>query len=78
MLGSNFLLMEQCFSGRTRDELKRKFKKEENKNPTLVDKYISNQIPFDKSQFMIEEPGKFFSGHCNYNVFIIKFKFSNR
>lgn len=52
MLGTNFSLMEKLFHNRPRVELKRKFKTEEKTNPQLVDKIISQQIPFDPSQFM--------------------------
>ncbi|KAI9555287.1 hypothetical protein GHT06_017802 [Daphnia sinensis] len=52
MLGTNFSLMVKLFPGRDRIDLKRKFKSEEKTNPSLVDKIIATQIPFDISQFM--------------------------
>ncbi|KAI9552251.1 hypothetical protein GHT06_022613 [Daphnia sinensis] len=52
MLGTNFSLMVKLFPGRDRIDLKRKFKSEEKTNPSLVDKFIVTQIPFDISQFM--------------------------
>lgn len=55
MLGTNFSLMVKLFPGRDRIDLKRKFKSEEKTNPSLVDKIIATQIPFDISQFMDEE-----------------------
>lgn len=55
MLGTNFSLMERLFPNRPRVELKRKFKNEEKTNPQLVDKIISNQIPFDPAQFLNDE-----------------------
>lgn len=55
MLGTNFSLMVKLFPGRDRIDLKRKFKSEEKTNPSLVDKIIATQIPFDISQFLDEE-----------------------
>uniref|UniRef100_A0A0P4ZXN2 Transcription factor TFIIIB component B'' Myb domain-containing protein n=1 Tax=Daphnia magna TaxID=35525 RepID=A0A0P4ZXN2_9CRUS len=52
MLGTNFSLMVKLFPGIDRIDLKRKFKSEEKTNPSLVDKIIATQIPFDISQFI--------------------------
>ncbi|XP_046444182.1 transcription factor TFIIIB component B'' homolog [Daphnia pulex] len=62
MLGTDFSLMEPLFPGRDRVDLKRKFKSEEKTNSALVDKHISNQIPFDITQFRDESPGEDSSG----------------
>ena len=59
MLGTDFSLMEPLFPGRYRVDLKRKFKSEEKTNSALVDKHISNPIPFDITQFRDKSPGKF-------------------
>ncbi|KAK4022250.1 hypothetical protein OUZ56_007729 [Daphnia magna] len=63
MLGTNFSLMVKLFPGRDRIDLKRKFKSEEKTNPSLVDKIIATQIPFDISQFMDEEVDEDSSGN---------------
>ncbi|KAK4037244.1 hypothetical protein OUZ56_029281 [Daphnia magna] len=58
MLGTNFSLMVKLFPGIDRIDLKRKFKSEEKTNPSLVDKIIATQIPFDISQFIHVEYDK--------------------
>lgn len=58
MLGTDFSLMESLFRGRTRFELKRKFKIEEKINRALIDKTIGTQKPFDETLFG-EETGAY-------------------
>lgn len=49
-VGTDFSLMVSLFPGRTRRELKVKFKKEEKLNRTLIDKTLTNPIDFDLSE----------------------------
>ena len=58
MVGTDFSLMETIFRHRKRTELKRKFKSEEKCNPELIEKAISNQIPFNLEQ--LREEGDYF------------------
>lgn len=63
MLGSNFSLMENYFTNRSRSELKRKFKIEEKTNPQLMDKMMAQQIDFDPDELM-EHDGRLISLFC--------------
>ena len=48
MIGTDFSMIQRLFSYRTRDELKRKFKREEKLNQALIDKILcmSAQLVF--------------------------------
>ncbi|XP_046464182.1 transcription factor TFIIIB component B'' homolog [Daphnia pulex] len=45
-------LMEQHFPGRSRNDIKNKFKKEEKLRPKFVDKMLSERKPCDPNQFL--------------------------
>jgi hypothetical protein len=48
MLGTDFSLIEQHFPGRSRNDLKNKFKKEEKLRPEYVDKMLSERKYFEE------------------------------
>jgi hypothetical protein len=50
-------LMEQHFPGRSRNDIKNKFKKEEKLRPKFVDKMLSERKPYDPNQFLNDDPG---------------------
>jgi transcription factor TFIIIB component B'' len=77
MLGTDFSVIEQHFPGRSRNDLKNKFKKEEKLRPEYVDKMLSERKPYDPNQFLDDVNGKFVFLLLHCNVFIIKLKFSN-
>lgn len=58
-VGTDFSLMLSLFPGRTRRELKLKFKKEERINRTLIDRVLMNPLDFNlqelEEQFKIDE-----------------------
>lgn len=73
-VGTDFSLMLSLFPGRTRRDLKLKFKKEEKLNRALIDKVLMNPLDFDladlEKQFQEEETMK-----KNKNIEVItKFK----
>lgn len=57
-LGTDFSMIEQYFPGRTRAQIKRKYKNEEKKNPQLVNGALTNITHYDSSfiENMFEEP----------------------
>jgi hypothetical protein len=49
--GTNFQFIVQLMPGRTRRQVKAKFKKEERERPDLVDQALSSSLPMDLSHF---------------------------
>ena len=58
-------LMEQHFPGRSRNDIKNKFKKEEKLRPKFVDKMLSERKPCDPNQFL-DDAGKLFFLFLHY------------
>lgn len=46
MIGTDFTMIQRLFSNRNRDEIKRKFKREEKLNQALIDKILCNLIKY--------------------------------
>lgn len=53
-IGTDFSMMVQLFPGRTRQDLKVKFKAEERRNKDLIDKAVYNPITFDLTDMLRE------------------------
>lgn len=53
-LGTDFMIMEQLFPGRTRQDLKKKFKKEERLNGAQIDKALKSSHMWDASKLQEE------------------------
>ncbi len=51
MIGTDFTMIQRLFSNRSRDEIKRKFKREEKLNQALIDRVLCNQCFFFKIHF---------------------------
>lgn len=62
MIGTDFTMIQRLFANRSRDEIKRKFKREEKLNQALIDKILSKTSQIDLSVFVTssedEEPTK--------------------
>lgn len=52
MIGTDFTMIQRLFSHRNRDEIKRKFKREEKLNQALIDKILSTTTKIDLSVFV--------------------------
>lgn len=52
MIGTDFTMIQKLFSHRSRDEIKRKFKREEKLNQALIDKIMSKTSEIDLSVFV--------------------------
>jgi FtsZ-interacting cell division protein YlmF len=52
MIGTDFTMIQRLFPYRNRDEIKRKFKREEKINQALIDKILSKTAPMDLSVFV--------------------------
>lgn len=52
MVGTDFTMIQKFFSYRNRDEIKRKFKREEKINQALIDKILSKTVSIDLSFFV--------------------------
>ena len=52
MIGTDFTMIQRLFSHRNRDEIKRKFKREEKLNQALIDKILSKTAEIDLSVFV--------------------------
>lgn len=52
MVGTDFTMIQKFFSYRNRDEIKRKFKREEKMNQALIDKILSKTVSIDLSFFV--------------------------
>lgn len=52
MVGTDFTMIQRLFSYRNRDEIKRKFKREEKINQALIDKILSKTSQVDLSVFV--------------------------
>lgn len=52
MIGTDFTMIQRLFSHRSRDEIKRKFKREEKINQALIDKIMSKTSEIDLSVFV--------------------------
>lgn len=52
MIGTDFTMIQRLFPHRNRDEIKRKFKREEKLNQALIDKILSQTEPMDLSVFV--------------------------
>ena len=52
MIGTDFTMIQRLFSHRSRDEIKRKFKREEKLNQALIDKIMSTTSEIDLSIFV--------------------------
>lgn len=52
MVGTDFTMIQRLFASRTRDEIKRKFKREERLNQAFIDKILSKTLPIDLSIFV--------------------------
>ncbi|KAF2879324.1 hypothetical protein ILUMI_26835 [Ignelater luminosus] len=59
-LGTDFTLMVELFSGRSRRELKMKFKKEERVNRPLIDKALTQPVRFDITELRKEAEEQLF------------------
>jgi len=59
-LGTDFSMIEQYFPGRTRAQIKRKYKTEEKKNPQLINGALTNTTHYDsvliENMFQEDEP----------------------
>lgn len=53
-VGTDFAMMTRYFPHRTRHQIKLKFKLEEKRNPTLVDKALTNSNHYDISELETE------------------------
>ena len=52
MIGTDFTMIQRLFTHRNRDEIKRKFKREEKLNQALIDKILSKTAEIDLSIFV--------------------------
>jgi hypothetical protein len=52
MIGTDFTMIQRLFTNRNRDEIKRKFKREEKLNQALIDKILSKTSEIDLSIFV--------------------------
>lgn len=52
MIGTDFTMIQRLFTNRNRDEIKRKFKREEKLNQALIDKILSKTSQIDLSIFV--------------------------
>lgn len=52
MIGTDFTMIQRLFNHRSRDEIKRKFKREEKLNQALIDKIMSTTCEIDLSIFV--------------------------
>ena len=50
-MGTDFSIMQQLFPQRTRADLHKKFKKEERKNPHLVERAMTDNMQYDLTIF---------------------------
>ncbi|CAF0900108.1 unnamed protein product [Brachionus calyciflorus] len=57
MVGTDFTMIQKFFQHRNRDEIKRKFKREEKINQALIDKILSKTIQIDLSFFVSSSSG---------------------
>jgi Myb DNA-binding like len=66
-------MMTRYFPHRTRHQIKLKFKLEEKRNPTLVDKALTNSNHYDISELETEfskyPPGCVLAGDYNLSIF---------
>jgi hypothetical protein len=60
----HFDFIAQHFPGRERNEIKRKFKVEEKKNPQYVDKMLRERKAFDATQLGLGDFPAFFLGRA--------------
>lgn len=52
MIGTDFTMIQRLFVNRNRDEIKRKFKREEKLNQALIDKILAKTSQIDLSVFV--------------------------
>ena len=52
MIGTDFTMIQRLFANRNRDEIKRKFKREEKLTQALIDKILSRTAEIDLSVFV--------------------------